>query len=199
MPGTISPPQEAREQRVVLHGISWETYECLLADHLDASSPRFTYDQGKLEIMSPSIEHERLKEMIAAIADIPGEQWELEFARAGSTTFRRRDLERGTEPDSCFYLQNNERIRGKREIALRVDPPPDLVIEVEITRNMAVRWARRQSSATGWRPLRTDPRERGSAASNRRSLVDQSRTLTTLAWRRLVRAWARERRPRTRQ
>ncbi len=51
----------------------------------------------------------------------------------GSTTFRREDLERGFEPDSCFYIENKGRIRGKGRIDLTVDPPPDLVIEIDIT------------------------------------------------------------------
>ena len=66
----ISPPQEEREQRVVLRHVSWETYESLLADHADARSPRFTYSEGMLEIMSPSSEHEKLIQVIATIADI---------------------------------------------------------------------------------------------------------------------------------
>jgi hypothetical protein len=40
------------EERVTLHDVSWETYESLLADHHDRSAPRFTYDQGVLEISS---------------------------------------------------------------------------------------------------------------------------------------------------
>ena len=50
-----------------------------------------------------------------------------------STTFEREDLERGFEPDFCFYIQNEERIRGKDRINLEVDPLPDLVIEIDIT------------------------------------------------------------------
>jgi len=42
-------------------------------------------------------------------------------------------LARGFEPDTCFYARNAERIRGKEEIDLTVDPPPDLVIEIDIT------------------------------------------------------------------
>ena len=55
----------------------------------------------------------------------------------GSTTFEREDLERGFEPDSCFYIQNEERIRGKDRINLEVDPLPDLVIEMT---SPALRW-----------------------------------------------------------
>ena len=42
------------------------------------------------------------------------------------TTFRREDLEKGLEPDQCYYITNEPKIRGKLELDLSVDPPPDL-------------------------------------------------------------------------
>jgi Uma2 family endonuclease len=51
----------------------------------------------------------------------------------GSTTFKREDLDRGFEPDACFYVRNPEHVRGRKRLDLSVDPPPDLVIEVDIT------------------------------------------------------------------
>jgi Uncharacterized protein conserved in cyanobacteria len=121
------------EQHVVLYEVSWATYEHLLADHLDSSSPRFTYDRGTLEIMSPSNKHERINRALALMVEVIAEERQMEWDNHGSTTFRRKDLERGFEPDSCFYFQNAERIRGKDEIDLHIDPPPDLVIEIDIT------------------------------------------------------------------
>ncbi len=121
------------EQKVILHDVSWETYERLLADGADSSAPRFTYDRGELEIMSPSPEHEKLNRRIAQLVMAFAEETGVEAEDFGSTTFRREDLERGFEPDSCFYIQNEERVRGKDRIDLAVDPPPDLVIEVDIT------------------------------------------------------------------
>jgi Uma2 family endonuclease len=60
-------------------------------------------------------------------------EWNIEYCNAGSTTFKREDLERGFEPDSCFYVQHAEQIAGKKRLDLTVDPPPDLVLEVDIT------------------------------------------------------------------
>jgi Uma2 family endonuclease len=121
------------DQRVVLHDVSWETYERLLADHLDCSAPRFTYDRGTLEILSPLPEHEESNRAIALLVEVIAEEWELDIRNLGSTTFKREDLERGFEPDSCFYIQSAASIRGKTSIDLTVDPPPDLVIEIDIT------------------------------------------------------------------
>lgn len=127
---TVETPSE---QRTVLHNISWETYEHLLADHRDRSSPRFAYDQGVLEIMVVSGRHERPNRLISLLVELVAEEMELDLVNLGSTTFRREDLQRGFEPDTCFYVQNEERVRGKVEIDSEVDPPPDLVIEVDIT------------------------------------------------------------------
>lgn len=127
---TVKTPAE---QRVVLHNIGWDTYERLLADHENNSAPRLTYDRGELEIMSPSPEHERFNRRIAQLVLAVTEELDMEAEDLGSTTFRREDLERGFEPDSCFYIQNEEQVRGKDRIDLAVDPPPDLVIEIDIT------------------------------------------------------------------
>lgn len=121
------------EQRVVLENISWEMYESLLAAHRDRSVPRFTYDQGWLEIMSPSAAHEELNRAVARLVEVITEEMDIDIRNLGSTTFRRGDLDRGFEPDSCFYIQSIDRIKGKTELDLKVDPPPDLVIEIDLT------------------------------------------------------------------
>ncbi len=121
------------DQRVVLGNVSWEVYEGLLANHLDSSAPRFTYDRGTLEIMSPLPKHEEDNRALASLVENVAVEWRMSFRNLGSTTFKREDLGRGFEPDSCFYLQNAERLRGKTRIDLTVDPPPDLVIEIDVT------------------------------------------------------------------
>jgi len=49
---------------VRLSGISWETYERLLAEHEGRQSPRFTYDRGELEILVISFEHEEVNRLL---------------------------------------------------------------------------------------------------------------------------------------
>jgi Uma2 family endonuclease len=210
MPTIAIPPPEVREQRVTMHNVSWETYEGLLAANASASSPRITYDQGELEIMSPSLKHEKLKEVLGAVVELVAGEWEIDLERLGSTTFRRRDLKRGAEPDCCFYIQNVEHIRGKDEVDLLIDPAPDLVIEIEIT-NPALEqlpiWARFGvpevwlAGVEGVRILRLTA---GEYSSRERSETLPSLTATILseflerrselknpAWRRMVREWAR--------
>lgn len=120
------------EQRTLLQNVSWNTYEHLLSDHLDASTPRFNFDRGELEIMSPSSEHEEYKQALTLLVENLADGFGLDIRNLGSTTFRRSDLERGFEADACFYVQSARRIEGKVHIDPAVDAAPDLVIEVEI-------------------------------------------------------------------
>jgi len=123
------------EQRVLLK-VSWETYEQLLAEHLDSPGTRFTCDRGVLEIMVVYVGHEDPNRTLALLVEIVGEETNRDLHPAGSTTFKRQDLQKGFEPDSSFYFDERaERVRGKTDLDLLVDPPPDLIIEIDITRS----------------------------------------------------------------
>ncbi|MBA3413688.1 MAG: Uma2 family endonuclease [Chloroflexia bacterium] len=130
-----APPLALPDEVVVLPRVSWETYTQLVDGDEERRVPRLTYDRGVLELVSPSPSHEEdahtltlLVEFVAAVLGIP-------LKRLGSTTFRRVDLERGFEPDGSFYIQQEAQMRGRRDLDLGNDPPPDLVIEVEASRS----------------------------------------------------------------
>src|SRR5512145_110316 len=110
----LLPPEP--ERRVTLYGVSWETYEHLLADLANCSVPRVTFDQGVLEIMSPTAEHEEYKHILTLLVEVVAEEFRVNLRGLGSTTFKRPDLQKGFELDSCFYIQSAPRIRGKRQI-----------------------------------------------------------------------------------
>ena len=129
MPMVASPP----EQRVVLSKVSWETYERLLEDYLDSSSPRFTYDQGVLEIMTLSAEHEWYNRLISDLVKLLARELRIDVLDLGSTTFKLAWAKQGFEPDSCFYVTHIREVRGKERIDTAVDPPPDVVVEVVVT------------------------------------------------------------------
>ena len=124
---TLAPP----EQIVQLSGISWQTYETLLAEIGDRQI-RLTYNRGNLEIMVPSPEHERFKTIMGRFVETLAEELDVRIEPLGSTTFKRPELS-GAEPDECFYIQNISAIKGKKRIDLNQDPPPDLVVEIDIT------------------------------------------------------------------
>ncbi|GAX39185.1 hypothetical protein NIES4075_01360 [Tolypothrix sp. NIES-4075] len=121
------------EQRTVLHNISWETFEALLAETGEDRGSRFAYEDGTLEIMTPLFEHENPKSNFGNFIIALAEELEIEVRSAGSTTLKRRIAKRGIEPDNCYYIQNELAIRGKETLNLETDPAPDLAIEIDIT------------------------------------------------------------------
>ena len=133
MTTVLHPPQLAAEERFVLHNVTWETYEQLLKNYESFSAPRFTYDQGDLEIMSPSIPHEAASDILRLLVNVICEERELDVRGLGSTTHKRADLLKGVEPDGCFYIQNVEAITGVEDLDLTIHPPADLVIETDIS------------------------------------------------------------------
>ncbi|XZN98610.1 MAG: Uma2 family endonuclease [Microcoleus sp.] len=133
---TTSTPVEQQvtpENRVVLKGVSWSTFKALLADVGDDRAWRIAYDRGVLEIRMPLLEHEVPKGLIESLIEATADELEIEVMKAGSLTLEREDLTRAVEPDSCFYIQNEASVRGKRDIKLPEDLPPDLVIESDYT------------------------------------------------------------------
>ncbi len=132
MPPSI---QTMSESRILLRGIRWETYERLL-DEADNRGPRFTYDRGDLEIMTPSHRHEAWKKLAGRMIEAMTQVLAVPIKSGGSTTFQRPDLERAIEPDECYWVQSEARMRGKLEIDLLVDPAPDLVLEAEVSRSI---------------------------------------------------------------
>ena len=93
------------EQRIVLKEIPWETYERLLKDLEQCSVPRLTFDQGMLEIMTPFSDHEESNRNLSLLVEVFAEELDIEIRNLGSTTFKLEELQRGFEPDSCFYVQ----------------------------------------------------------------------------------------------
>src|SRR5687767_3034149 len=128
---TLAP--SSAERRVVLSGISWALYQDMLAEIGDGHT-RLTYDRGRLEIMSPSDLHERVKKVAGRLIEAYGDEVGISVEGYGSTTFQREDLQRGLEPDECYYITSAGAVTGKEELDLTVDPPPDLAIEIDISR-----------------------------------------------------------------
>jgi len=123
-------------ERRLLHDVNWDEYEQLLHDLDDLGggyAPRIYYDEGTLELMAPLFIHERDKELASILVRTLAEETGLEVLAAGSTTFKRKSFRKGAEPDACFYILNIDRVAGKERIDLPSDPPPDLVIEIDVT------------------------------------------------------------------
>lgn len=126
-----TPPVEG--SRLVLHHISWETYEKLLEIFALYPKLRMTYYKGTLELMTPLTDHERYSWTLGRLLVVLSEELGLEILGLKSTTWRSKPKAVGKEADECFYIQNEALMRGKLKIDLKNDPPPDLAIEIDTT------------------------------------------------------------------
>ena len=113
--------------------ISWGEYDDLLNQLSDHPGFRVNYNEGSLEIMSPLPDHEKYKSIIQSMALIISLELGSKLEMFGSTTFRQKRNRQGVEPDESFYVQNADAVLGKSRIDLSVDPPPDVVVEIDIT------------------------------------------------------------------
>ena len=134
---TIAPnPQtkpQSPESPFTLRKVSWATYKALMADVGDHRPWRIAYDSGVLELRMPLLKHETPKRLLENFVETAADEVEIEILEAGALTLEREDLKRAIEPDSCFYIQNELQVRGKDDINLPEDPPPDLAIESDLT------------------------------------------------------------------
>jgi len=121
------------ENRVLLHGVSWETFECLLADVGDRRKTLFNYIKGNLEIMSPLSLHEGSSRFFDKLLTIFVDELDIDMRCLGSLLMKSSELKIGGEPDSCYYIKNELAIRAQENVIVGQDPPPDLVLEVDIT------------------------------------------------------------------
>jgi len=135
MIATLKLEPQISDQRLRLSCIPWDAY-VTLADMLENSHLRVTYDQGEMEVMAVSRKHERSKKRLGRFVETLTEELEIDIASGGSTTCRNEDVLRALEPDECYWIANERLVRDLEEIDLERDPPPDLTLEIEISRSM---------------------------------------------------------------
>jgi Uma2 family endonuclease len=123
----------APAQGLLLDNVDWETYKRFLRLFAERPGYRLTYDRGVLEIMSPRSDHESDSYLLGRFVDTLTDELAIRVRAGRSTTFRRRRKKRGIEPDNSYWIANESKVRGKRIIDLRTDPPPDLAIETDVT------------------------------------------------------------------
>jgi Uma2 family endonuclease len=129
-----APSAAIDAHRVVLHNVSWDTFEKLLQETGDSRpGKRFAYCDGDLEIMSPLARHEGFNDLFKHFVLILAEETSTRIKSAGSLTCKLEAIKKGLEPDSCFYIQHFDDIIGLKDIDMARHPPPDVAIEVDIT------------------------------------------------------------------
>ena len=130
--GTDTPRIDSvlADGRLTLYGVPWKTYlelrELPENEHL-----HMTYSEGTLEMMSPSRTHERYASLIDRLLQAWTEERGIDIQSCRTMTCKREDLQRGFEPDNCYYIANELLVRQKKDLDFAVDPPPDLAIEID--------------------------------------------------------------------
>ncbi len=135
---TIATHVEGAEQRVTLGNVSWQTYVDL-CESADNPRGRLTYDQGELEIMSPSYLHENVGRLIGRMIEMFTFHHQIEIHSAKSTTFKRERKQRGFEADESYYISHASAMHAVSHVDMEIHPPPDLVIEVDISRRSSLK------------------------------------------------------------
>lgn len=126
--GPLTPP----EVRMVLREVAWETYDAL-SDQRDGRVPRMTYDRGVLEMIGPAREHENIGRLLGRLIETYSEVHDIEIISVASMTVKHSGLSKGFESDESYYVTHAAQVLGKTDMDFEVDPPPDLVVEVELT------------------------------------------------------------------
>lgn len=134
----IANPVDAAEQRVTLGNVSWQTY-IDLCENAECPRGRLTYDQGELEITSPSYLHENVGRIIGRMIEMFTFHHQIEIHSAKSTTFKRERKQRGFEADESYYISHAPIMHGISDVDMEIHPPPDLVIEVDISRSSSLK------------------------------------------------------------
>jgi Uma2 family endonuclease len=131
---------QTEPNRFVLDGVDYQAYK-KAADALGERPFRATFDGQRVEFMTTSTRHEGWKRFVGRMLEALSEELGMDIACFGSMTMRREDMERGLEPDECYYIRNEPLVRHRLDLDLDQDPPPDLAVEIEVSRSLLNRIA----------------------------------------------------------
>jgi Uma2 family endonuclease len=121
-------------QLLVLDHLPWASYVAIADALPDRPAIRTTFDRGRLELMTTSAGHEFLKTWLTRLIDVLAEECGRAYVSGGNMTFRREDLGQGFEPDNCFWFAAEPALRRQTTYDPGRDPPPELLVEVEVSR-----------------------------------------------------------------
>lgn len=126
----------ARQEQaaVILSNVAWETYQQFVEETMDKIvNPLFYYENENILIMTKSSEHEFANDYIVLFINFVCVEWGINCGSLGSATYTKDDIKKGFEPDSCFYFENEAKIRGVKRLDMNIHPAPDLIVKVYIT------------------------------------------------------------------
>ena len=119
----------------VFENVTWDYYTQTL-EALDRSGQhaRVTYDRGRMEIMTVGRKHEIIKMAISRLLETYAGEMRIGIEGVGNVNCRRAGLDRGLEPDECYYVTSVYK-GAEDKLDLDNNPPPDLAVEVEVSQH----------------------------------------------------------------
>ncbi|QSJ17432.1 Uma2 family endonuclease [Nostoc sp. UHCC 0702] len=123
------------EEKFISSGVSWESYESLLAKLENNSHYRVTYLDGILEIVSPSIRHEKIKTNLGMLLERFFYSKRIRFVPMGSSTFKNKAKKAGAEPDECYCIGEEKKVP---DLAIKVVVTSGSISKLEIYRRLGV-------------------------------------------------------------
>lgn len=120
------------DSRVVFYDVSWAEYEELLEQVGEPAGLRISYDNGRLEAVTLSAEHEGYVAFIICLISQLRYSLRINVRCFGGPTIKNSEVLKGNEPDACFYVQKASAIGNRLALDFAVDPPPDIAVEVDI-------------------------------------------------------------------
>lgn len=135
----IEPPSRKHPHAVVFHDASWDFYRAMNREY--AGRPhRTAYSRRTLEVFTTlTLEHEHLKEMLGVMVGLLALEFRIPMTHGGSSTLKRLTKRKGLEADQCYWIANEPAVRTKKRLNLKTDPPPDLVIEIDVMHSVVNR------------------------------------------------------------
>ncbi len=126
------------ESRVVIHGVDYEFYK-RFCDEIGEQPVRLSFSDECLEIMNTHLPHEFYKTVLAKLVEAIFLEQNTRIRSGGTVTIQHDAKKKGFEPDECWWIAHEPEIRGKSKLDFRSDPPPDLAIEIEMSRSLVGR------------------------------------------------------------
>ncbi len=123
------------ETPVVFHDVSWEEYELLLEDLGERPGVHVSFDRGTLEIMTTSTEHDYYEDRVHDLIRVVTLRLKIKMRSFGRATMKKSKVLAGKEPDGCYYVKSLALIGRKIRLDFEHDPPPDIVVEVDLSTN----------------------------------------------------------------
>src|SRR5436190_182464 len=110
------------EATLTLYGMNWKIYEDILEMVGEAPALRISYNEGVIQIMTISFEHEFCSACIEQLMGLVRTVMRTKILFFGRATMKSQTKLKGAEPDACYYVQRAAALGNKFRLNIETDP-----------------------------------------------------------------------------